>query len=114
MPASAQERKLAQLDNDVAAIYDIVAKLERGQRRHDARFDRLDARLDGVDARLDGVDARFDRLDARFDGVDARFDRLDARFDGVDAHLGELAEGLATVIDLVSRPSSGGDGNGGR
>ena len=82
MSAGPQERKVTQLENDVTAIYGLVTKLERGQRRHDAHFD--------------GIEARLDRHDGRFDAIDRRLD-------GIDGQLSELAQGLATVIDLVSR-----------
>ena len=85
MSARAQERKVSQLENDVAAIYGLVSTLEQGQRRHDARFEGIDGRLDGIDLRLDRIDGRLDRIDGRLD---------------------ELAQGMATVIDLVSRRSA--------
>ena len=96
MSAGPQERKVTQLENDVTAIYGLVTKLERGQRRHDARFD-------GIEARLDRHDGRFDAIDRRLDRHDGRFDAIDRRLDGIDGQLSELAQGLATVIDLVSR-----------
>ena len=69
--------------NDIEAIYELLADVNRHLSAHDARFDAVDARFDAVDARFDGVDARFDAVDARFDGVDARLDT-------VDTHLAEI------------------------
>ncbi|MFV0462057.1 MAG: hypothetical protein ACK5MP_02505 [Nostocoides sp.] len=42
------ERKVRQLDNDVSAIYEILARIELKQGRHDNRFDEMAADLDAV------------------------------------------------------------------
>ena len=77
------ERKVRRLDNDVQAIYELLATISFTQTRHGRRFDEVDARFDAMDQRFDGVDRRFDGMDQRFDAMDQRFDGLDQRFDEV-------------------------------
>ncbi len=56
------QRKVTQLDNDVSAIYSMLANIEGMQRRHASRVDQIDDRLDGIDARLDGIDTKLSRI----------------------------------------------------
>ena len=77
------ERKVRRLDNDVQAIYELLATISFTQTRHGRRFDEVDARFDAMDQRFDGVDRRFDGMDQRFDAMDQRFDGMDQRFDEV-------------------------------
>jgi chromosome segregation ATPase len=90
MPPAELERKVRRLDNDVQAIYELLATISATQTRHGNRLDELDARFDGIDTRLDGIDRRLDGHDKRFDGIDARLDGHDKRFDGMDAKLDEI------------------------
>ena len=63
------ERKVRRLDNDVQAIYELLATISATQTRHGNRLDEFDARFDGIDQRLDGHDKRFDGVDAKLDEV---------------------------------------------
>jgi chromosome segregation ATPase len=56
------ERKVRRLDNDVQAIYELLATISATQTRHGNRLDELDARFDGVDQRLDGLDTKLDEV----------------------------------------------------
>ena len=70
------ERKVRRLDNDVQAIYELLATISATQTRHGNRLDELDARFDGVDQRLDGINQRLDGHDKRFDAVDGKLDEV--------------------------------------
>jgi hypothetical protein len=72
---SGVERKVQQLDNDVQAIYEMLARLEATQRRHTNRFDDIDGRFDGIEGRLDGIDGRLNGIDGKVDEVLRRLDR---------------------------------------
>ncbi len=61
------ERKVQQLDNDVQAIYEMLARIEATQRRHTNRFDELDGRIDGLEPRLDRVESKLDEVLRRLD-----------------------------------------------
>lgn len=77
------DRKVRRLDNDVQAIYELLAAISATQTRHGNRFGELDARFDAMDVRFDTMDARFDTMDARFDAMDKRFDSVTSSLDQV-------------------------------
>lgn len=81
------EFRVSRLENDVSAIYHLIADVRVTQDAHSRRFDDVDARFDGIDRRLDG-------MDARFDGIDQRFDRMDERFGSFEATLAEVVRRL--------------------
>lgn len=74
------QRKVTQLDNDVSAIYSMLANIEGTQRRHGVR-------LDAIDDRLDALTAKVDHLDTKFDGLDVKVDHLDTKVDEILALL---------------------------
>jgi len=49
------DRKVRQLDNDVASIYEILARIELKQGRHDNRFEEIGADLDGLKSDVSGL-----------------------------------------------------------
>lgn len=57
------DRRVRRLENDTAAIYEILGEIQTTQREHTARLDAHDRRFDGMDQRFDGMDQRFDRVD---------------------------------------------------
>ncbi len=81
------ELKVQQLDNDVQAIYEMIARVEGTQRRHTNRFDELNDRLDGVEVRLG-------RLEVKTDSLGTRLDRLEVKTDGLDGKLDEVLRRL--------------------
>jgi septation ring formation regulator EzrA len=64
------ERKLRRHDNDIAGIYEIVADVQRVQRRHTRRLGKIGGAVERLEARINKHDVRFDAVDARFDRVD--------------------------------------------
>ena len=48
MTAQPLERKVRQPDNDLASIYELLARIELKQGRHDNRFDEMGADLDAL------------------------------------------------------------------
>ena len=70
------DRKVRRLDNDVQAIYELLAAISATQTRHGNRFGELDARFDAMDVRFDTMDARFDAMDKRFDSVTSSLDQV--------------------------------------
>ncbi len=49
------ERTVRQLDNDVASVYEILARIELKQGRHDNRFAEIGADLDGLKTDVAGL-----------------------------------------------------------
>ncbi len=65
------DRKVRQLDNDVASIYEILARIELKQGRHDNRFEEIGADLDGLKADVSGLKADVSGLKADVSGLKA-------------------------------------------
>ena len=87
MSSAPFDHRLSRVENDVTALYDMVADIQAVQRQHSADLAR-------IQAKLGDHDARFDAHDARFDAHDARFDTIDARFDAIDSTLAEILRRL--------------------
>lgn len=81
--ATSLENKVRRLDNDVQAIYEMLASIQAQQGRHSNRFVEMDDRFDKVDDRFDKVDDRFDKVDERLGKVDERLDTMGSRLDEV-------------------------------
>jgi chromosome segregation ATPase len=84
------ERKIRQLDNEVQAIYEMLARIEGTQRRHDNRFaeigtDLTDLRGQVADLRADvsGLDTKVTSLDTKVTSLDGKVTALDAKLDRV-------------------------------
>lgn len=58
MSLNAAERKLVQHDNDIAAIYSIVSRIERKQKRFDKRLGKVEGRLGRVEDGLGRVESQ--------------------------------------------------------
>lgn len=56
------DRKVRHLDNDVQAIYELLAAISATQTRHGNRFGELDARFDAMDRRFDSVTSSLDQV----------------------------------------------------
>ncbi len=101
MSPAETERKIQQIDNDVQAIYTMLAAIDGTLRRHHNRLEELAAGIDRIDARFAGIDARFDGIDTKFAAIDTRFAAIDARFDGIDTKFAGIDAKLDQVVDLL-------------
>lgn len=88
------EKKLRQHDNEIVAIYDMLAAIRGTVDQHTTMLTAIQGRLSSHDARLEGHDTRFDTIDARFDRIDTRLDTIDTRLDTIDGALAEILRRL--------------------
>jgi hypothetical protein len=86
------ERKVRRLDNDVQAIYEMLAGISATQQRHGNRLNELDGRLTDLDGRLVAVDGRLVAVDGRLVAMDGRLTDLDGRLTAVDGKLDIIVE----------------------
>jgi chromosome segregation ATPase len=87
----------------------LVERLDRMERRFEARFDGLESRFDGLESRFDGLESRFNGLESRFNGLESRFngletkvDRLETKVDRVETKVDRVEtkiDGLETKVD---------------
>ena len=69
-------RKVRQLDNEVASIYEILSAIQGTQKRHSMRFEEQAQRMSGLEAKVDGLGAKVDGLDAKVDSLAANMDTV--------------------------------------
>lgn len=70
------------LDGRIEAVHaDVTGRLERTDKRINARLDRFESRMNRFESR---ITKRLDRMDKR---MDARFDRVDARLTRVEGDI---------------------------
>lgn len=63
MTTSAEiERKVRQLDNDVQAIYEMLAGISATQQRHGNRLNEMDSKLTEMDSKIGGMDGKLDAV----------------------------------------------------
>jgi uncharacterized membrane-anchored protein len=95
------ERKVRQLDNDVAAVYEILARIELKQGRHDNRFDEMGADLDALKTDLAGVQADVGGLRTDVSGLTADVGALKADVAGVKAGVAVVTGQLGEVLEIL-------------
>lgn len=63
------ERKVAQLDNDVQSIYEMLSAIQATQGRHTNRFMEMGQKFDQFDGRLSSLEGKLDSLDGKVDQI---------------------------------------------
>lgn len=76
MTPAEMEHKVLQLDNDVQAIYEMLAAIDGTLRRHENRFKEMSAQLGDVQTQLTEHGRRLDGIDGRLDGIDGKLDTV--------------------------------------
>lgn len=83
MPAIDVERKVRQHDNDISAMYTMIADIQNTQRRHTNRFNELTEDIDSLDTRLGSVETRLGSLDTRMGSLETRMTSMESKIDQV-------------------------------
>lgn len=90
MSPTEMERKVLQLDNDVSAIYTMIADIQNTQGRHTNRFEEMGARLDQLIDRQTAIEGGLEGVEGRLEGVEGRLERVEGRLERVEGQLGEI------------------------
>ena len=69
MTATGIERKVRQHENDISAIYTMIADIQNTQRRHTNRFNELTSDVAALGGRMDSLESKVDSLEAKVDQV---------------------------------------------
>ncbi|HET9255239.1 MAG TPA: hypothetical protein VFO16_08560 [Pseudonocardiaceae bacterium] len=77
------ERKVRQLDNDVQAIYVMLADIAATQTRHGNRMAEIDSKLVEMDAKVTELDSKVTGLDTKVTGLDTKVTALDTKLDAI-------------------------------
>ena len=83
MPDAEVTRKVLQLDNDVRAIYEMLAGLDQGMRTANGALLRHGNRLDSLDQRVDSLDQKVGVLDQKVDSQGQTLDTHGQKLDEI-------------------------------
>lgn len=83
MTATDLERKVRQHDNDISAVYTMIADIQNTQRRHTNRFDELTEDVGSLDGRLTSVESKVGSLEGKVDSLAGKVDSLESKVDQV-------------------------------
>lgn len=90
------DRKIRQLDNEVQAIYEMLARIEGTQRRHDNRFAEIGIDLTDLRGQVSDLRADVTALDTKVGSLDEKVTSLDEKITSLDTKLDR-------VIGLLER-----------
>ncbi|NYF99352.1 DUF7310 family coiled-coil domain-containing protein [Janibacter cremeus] len=96
MTAIDLERKVRQHDNDISAVYTMIADIQNTQRRHTNRFDELTEDVGSLDGRMSSLEKRTSSLEAKVDSLTGKVESLEGKVNSVDGKLDQ-------VLDLLRR-----------
>ena len=96
MTATGLERKVRQHDNDISALYTMIADIQNTQRRHTNRFDELTEDVGSLDGRMSSLETRMTSLEGKVGSLDGKVDSLEGKVDSLDGKLDQ-------VLDLLRR-----------
>ena len=77
------KRKVRQLDNDVQAIYEMLAGISATQQRHGNRLNELDAKLVTMDGKLETMDGKLATMDGQLASMDGQLASMAGKLDAV-------------------------------
>ncbi|MEJ2866464.1 hypothetical protein WCD74_01720 [Actinomycetospora sp. OC33-EN08] len=81
------ERKVRQLDNEVQAIYEMLARIEGTQRRHDNRFAEIGTDLTDLRGQVSDLRDTVAALDGKVSSLDTKVGSLDSKVSALDTKL---------------------------
>lgn len=96
MTATGLERKVRQHDNDISAVYTMIADIQNTQRRHTNRFNELTEDVAGLSERIATLDTRLTSLETGVHSLDTRMTSLDTRMTSLEGKVDQ-------VLDLLQR-----------
>ena len=103
MTATDLERKVRQHDNDISAVYTMIADIQNTQRRHTNRFNELTEDVAGLGERMTSLEAGVTSLDTRMTSLEAGVTSLEAGVSSLDTRMTSLEGKVDQVLDLLQR-----------
>ena len=86
------ERKIRQHDNDISAIYTMIAEVQNTQRRHTNRFDELTEDVKALGGRMDSLDTRMTSLEGKVDSLDTRMTSVGGKVDSLGGKVDQVLD----------------------
>lgn len=76
MTATDLERKVRQHDNDISAVYTMIADIQNTQRRHTNRFNELTEDIAALGEQMTSLDTRMTSLESRMTSLEGKVDQV--------------------------------------
>lgn len=83
MTAADIERKVRQHENDISAIYTMIADIHNTQGRHTNRFNELTEDVGALGERMSSIETRMTSLEGKVDSLEGKVDSLGGKVDQV-------------------------------
>ncbi|MGO1166372.1 MAG: hypothetical protein ACTMHL_07125 [Janibacter sp.] len=103
MTATGLERKVRQHDNDISAVYSMIADIQNTQRRHTNRFDELTEDVGSLDGRMTSLEGRMTSIEGRMTSIEGKIDSVDDKVDTMVGRVDSLDDKVDQVLDLLKR-----------
>jgi X-X-X-Leu-X-X-Gly heptad repeat protein len=94
-------RKVRQLDNDVQAVYEMLARIEATQQRHGNRLDELATAVDQLAPAVGQLSTGVDQLSTGVDQLSTGVDQLSTGVDQLSSTQTAQGTKLDRIIDLL-------------
>lgn len=101
MTATGLERKVRQHDNDISAVYSMIADIQNTQRRHTNRFDELTEDVGSLDGRMTSLEGRMTSIEGKLASMDGTLDSLESKVASLDEKVPSLDGKLDQVLELL-------------
>ena len=101
--APEMEKKVRQLDNDVHAIYTMIADIQNNQRRHTNRFNELTADVGGLERRMGSLETVLGSLETQLGSLETKLGSLETKVGSLETKVGSLEAKIDTVLELLQR-----------
>ena len=95
------ERKVRQLDNDVASIYEMLARIELKQGRHDNRFEEIGADLDVLKADVASLKSDVGTLKSDVGSLKSDVGSLKSDMGTVKSDIASLSDRVTEILEIL-------------
>lgn len=92
MTATNLERKVRQHENDISALYTMIADIHNTQKRHTNRFNELTEDVGGLGVRMDSLETRMTSLEGKVGSLEGKVDSLEGKVDSLEGKVDQVLE----------------------
>ncbi|MEN3122908.1 MULTISPECIES: hypothetical protein [Janibacter] len=92
MTAADIERKVRQHENDISAIYTMIADIHNTQGRHTNRFNELTEDVGALGERMSSIETRMTSLEGKVDSLEGKVDSLGGKVDSLGGKVDQVLE----------------------
>ena len=97
------ERKVRQHDNDISALYTMIADIQNTQRRHSNRFDELTEDVGALADRMGSLETKVGSLETKVGSLETKVGSLETKVGSLETKVDSLEAKIDQVLDLLQR-----------